>query len=118
MANFNKHIVGQVLYNILLHHYEAGIHYEFSEEAEEMFEVIIDNYNSQFNLKYSTSSSQLASSQPELDTSEHEDIFVHTKATELVGRIACVLSVYCNGMYVTYVMSPIKILVFFLTYAI
>ena len=54
MANFNEHIVGQVLYNILLHHYEAGIHYEFSEETEELFEVIIDNYNSQFNLKYST----------------------------------------------------------------
>ena len=100
MANFNEHIVGQVLYNILLHHYEAGIHYKFSEEAEELFEVIIDNYNSQFNLKYSTSSSQLASSQCELDTSEHEDIFVHTKAAELVGRVACVLSVYCNGMFV------------------
>ena len=46
MVNFSEHIVRQVLYNILLHHYEAGIHYEFSEKAEELFEVIIDNYNS------------------------------------------------------------------------
>ena len=86
-----------VLYMILTHHYERNIHYEFDNDAEDLFEEIIDNYNAQFNLKYSTSSSQMSSSQPELDTSEHEEIFVHTKAAELVGRIACVLSIYCNG---------------------
>ena len=99
MSKFDENIVGKVLHAILTHHFESGIHYELSEEAEEMFEVIIDNYNSQFNLKYSTSSSQITSSQPELDTSEREDIFVRTKAAELVGRIACVLSIYCNGKY-------------------
>ena len=82
-----------------MHHFETGIKYELSPEAEDLFEEIIDNYNSQFNLKYSTSSSQITSSQPALDTSEREDIFVHTKAAELVGRVACVLSVYCNGTY-------------------
>ena len=89
--------MGEVLHGILTHHFENSIKYELSEEAEELFEIIIDNYNSQFNLKYSTSSSQLTSSQPELDTSEREDIFVRTKAAELVGRVACVLSIYCNG---------------------
>ena len=99
MMTYNENIVGMVLYEILKHHYEKGIHYELDPEAEDLFEEIIDNYNAQFNWKYSTSSSHLSSSQPELDTSEREEIFVRTKAAELVGRLACVLSIYCNGMY-------------------
>ena len=83
MTKFDENVVGQVLHGILLHHFDAGIKYELSTEAEGLFEEIIDNYNSQFNLKYSTSSSQITSSQPELDTSEREDIFVQTKAAEL-----------------------------------
>ena len=98
METYNENIVGMVLYEILKHHYEKGIHYELDSDAEDLFEEIIDQYNAQFNLKYSTSSSHLSSSQPELDTSEREEIFVRTKAAELVGRLACVLSIYCNGM--------------------
>ena len=86
-----------VLYRILSHHYERNIHYEFDNDAEDLFEEIIDNYNAQSNFKYSTSSSQMSSSQPELDTSERKEIFVCTKAAELVGRVACVLSIYSNG---------------------
>ena len=97
MATFPEHILGVVLYEIIKHHFKKKIHYELSSEAEELFEEIIDNYNAQFNLKYSTSSSQLSSSQPELETCEREEIFVRTKAAELVGRLACVLSIYCNG---------------------
>ena len=97
LAEFNENIVGMVLYNILTHHYDKNTHYEFDNDAEDLFEEIIDNYNAQFNLKYSTSSSQISSSQPELDTSECEEIFVRTKAAKLVGRVACVLSIYCNG---------------------
>ena len=58
------------LYNILTHHFESKIHYELDQETEDLFEEIIDNYNVQFNLKYSTSCSQISSSQPELDTSD------------------------------------------------
>ena len=90
MSTYPEHIVGMVLYEILKHHFEKNIHYELSSEAE-------DNYNAQFNLKYSTSGSQMSSSQPELETSECEELFVRTKAAELVGRLACVLSVYCHG---------------------
>ena len=97
MEIFPEHIVGMVLYQILRHHFEQKIHYTLSSDAEELFEEIIDNCNAQFNLKYSTSSSQFSSSQPELETSEREEIFVRTKAAELVGRLACVLSIYCNG---------------------
>ena len=89
-----------VLYNKLTHHYDKNTHYEFDNDAEDLFEEIIDNYNAQFNLKYSTSSSQISSSQPELDTSERKEIFVRTKAAELVGRVACMLSIYCNGKFV------------------
>ena len=97
IRTYPEHIVGMVLYEILKHHFERGINYEFSSEAKDLFEEIIDNYNSQFNLKYSTSSSQISSSQPELETSEREEIFVRTKAAELVGRLSCVLSIYCHG---------------------
>ena len=99
MDTYHENIVGMVLYEILKHHHDKGIHYELNPEAEDMFEEIIDNYNAQFNLKYSTHSSHLSSSQPELDTSEREEIFVRTKAAELVGRLACVLSIYCNGKH-------------------
>ena len=97
MSTYPEHIVGMVLYEILKHHFEKNIHYELSSEAEDLFEEIMDNYNAQFNLKYSTSGSQMSSSQPKLETSECEEIFVRTKAAELVGRLACVLSVYCHG---------------------
>ena len=97
MSTYPEHIVGMVLYEILKHHFEKNIHYEFSLEAEDLFEEIMDNYNAQFNLKYLTSGSQMSSSQPELETCEHEELFVRTKAAELVGRLACVLSVYCHG---------------------
>ena len=97
MSTYPEHIVGMVLYEILKHHFEKNIHYELSLEAEDLFEEIMDNYNAQFNLKYLTSGSQMSSSQPELETSEREELFVRTKAAELVGRLACVLSVYCHG---------------------
>ena len=97
MSTYPEHIVGMVLYEILKHHFEKNIYYELSAEAEDLFEEIMDNYNAQFNLKYSTSGSQMSSSQPELETSECEELFVRTKAAELVGRLACVLSVYCHG---------------------
>ena len=92
-----KKFVAEFNENILTHHYDRNTHYEFDNDAEDLFEEIIDNYNAQFNLKYSTSSSQISSSQPELDTSEREEIFLCTKAAELVGRVACVLSIYYNG---------------------
>ena len=97
ISTYPEHIVGMVLYEILKHHFEKNIHYQLSSEAEDFFEEIMNNYNAQFNLKYSTSGLQISSSQPELETSEHEEIFVRTKAAELVGRLACVLSIYCHS---------------------
>ena len=69
MMTYPEHIVGMVLYEILKHHFEKNIHYELSWEAEDLFEAIMDNYNAQFSLKYSTSGSQMSSSQPELEMS-------------------------------------------------
>ena len=97
-----------VLYEILKHHFEKNIHYELSLEAEDLFEEIMDNYNAQFNLKYSTSGSQISSSQPELEMSEHEELFVRTKAAELVGRLACVLSE--EILFINFSFQPLKAL--------
>ena len=85
-----------IMAKILAFHLNKDTCYTLSEEAEEIFEAITDKYSGQFNLKYSTSS-QLSASQPELDLEEKSEICVHTKATELIGRLTCVLWVYCNG---------------------
>ena len=70
--------------------------YTLNEEAEKLFEEITDKYSGQFNLKYS-SATQLSASQPVLDLAEKAEICVRTKVTELIGRLMCVLWVYCNG---------------------
>ena len=61
------------------------------------FEEICDKLNGLFNMKYSTGS-QLSSSQTPLDTADKAEINVRTKATELIGRLACILWVYCKGI--------------------
>ena len=55
-------------------------------------------YHSEFNLKY-TSSSQMSVSQPDLDNTEKSELSVHTKASEIIGRLKCVLWVYCEVYY-------------------
>ena len=94
--NYNDNIMGMVMAKILGFHLNNNTCYTLSNEAEQIFEAITDKYSSQFNLKYSTSS-QLSASQPELDLVEKSEISVHTKATELIGRLTCILWVYCNG---------------------
>ena len=81
---------------ILEYHMDNEVIYVLSDEAELLFEQITDKYRGQFNLKYS-SASQISDSQPELNTEEKSEISVRTKATELIGRLACVFWVYCNG---------------------
>lgn len=104
---YDDNIVGMVLSKIFAFHQDKDICYVLDEQADKLFEEITDKYSGQFNLKYSTAS-QLSSSQPELDTEEKSEISVRTKATELIGRLTCVLWVYCNGKYTIYIcQSPI-----------
>ena len=95
---FNDNLIGIIMLNILMYHEDKDTCYTLDDEAKKLFECITDKYSGQFNLKYS-SASQLSSSQPELDTEEWADICVRTKATELIGRLTCVLWVYCNGNF-------------------
>ena len=41
--------------------------------------------------------SDVASSQPVLDDEEKSEICVCSKAPEIIGRLTCVLWIYCNG---------------------
>ena len=91
--------MGMVMLKIFSIHHDKDICYTLDNEADQLFERITDKYSGQFNLKYSMSI-QLSSSQPELDTDEWANICVQTKATELIGRLTCVLWVYCNGNYI------------------
>ena len=94
IRRFDDNLIGIIMLNILTYHKDKDTCYTLDEEAEKLFERITDKYSGQFNLKYS-SASQLSSSQPELDTEERADICIRTKATELIGRLTCVLA-YCG----------------------
>ena len=94
---YDDNIIGILLEGILNIHKEKKITYSLSDEAEEVFEVIIDKLNDQFNLKY-TAASQIPASQPDLNSNEKCELSVRTKATEIIGRLTCVLWVYCKGI--------------------
>ena len=81
---------------ILLAHKDQKTVYKLSEEADKLYEKIIDKLNDQYNLKY-TSSSQLSKSQPDLNNNEKSKMSMQTKATEIIGRSTCSLWIYCNG---------------------
>ena len=93
---YDDNIIGQVMEAILEHHKDKDILYILNEEAEGVFEVITDKLNDQFNLKY-TLSSQISASQPDLDNTEKSELSVHMKATEVIGRVTCMLWVYYKG---------------------
>ena len=98
MRHYDDNVMGQVMAKIFVHHSETDTCYTLTEDAEKVFEAITDKYNGQFNLKYSTPS-QISASQPKLYLEEKSEICVRTKVTELIGRLTCVLWVYCNGKY-------------------
>ena len=83
---------------ILHHHKDTEITYELDDEGNQAYEQIVNKYNDQYNLKY-TSTSQISASQPDLNMEEKAELSVRTKATEIIGRLACVLWIYCNGKY-------------------
>ena len=95
-SKYDADIVGQVMEGIVEFHKLQEVLYTLDEEAESIFEVITDKLNDQLNLKY-TSASQISASQPDLDNTEKSELSVRTKATEIIGRLTCVLWVYCKG---------------------
>ena len=78
-CNYDDNIMGMVMAKILGFHLDKDTCYTLSEEAEQIFEAITDKYSGQFNLKYSTSS-QLSTSQPELDLEEKSEILLSHKS--------------------------------------
>ena len=96
VSSCDANIMGMVMEGILLIHKDKKITYTLSEEADKLYEKIIDKLNNQFNLKY-TSASQLSASQPDLNNNEKSELSVRTKGTEIIGRLTCSLWIYCNG---------------------
>ena len=88
MQNYDDNVMGQVMSKIFAHHSETDTCYTLTEDAN-VFEAIMNKYNGQFNLKYSTAT-QLSASQPELNLEEKSEICIRTKATELIGHLTCV----------------------------
>ena len=94
-SKYDPDIVGKVMEAILEHHKKRDVLFTLNEEAESVF---TDKLNDQFNLKY-TSASQISASQPDLDNMEKSELSVRTKATEIIGRLTCILWVYCKGRF-------------------
>ena len=105
-SKYDADIIGQVMEGIVEFHKSQEVLYTLDEEAESVFEVITDKLNDQFNLKY-TSASQISASQPDLDNTEKSELSVRTKATEIIGRLTCVLWVYCKGSILCEVLEVI-----------
>ena len=96
---YSENLIGTVIEGILLVHKEQNIRYTLSEEADRVYECIIDKLNDQFNLKY-TSASQIPDSQPDLNNNEKSELSVRTKVIEIIGRLSCASWIYCKGTYV------------------
>ena len=105
-SKYDADIIGQVMEGIVEFHKSQEVLYMLDEEAESVFEVITDKLNDQFNLKY-TSASQISASQPDLDNTEKSELSVRIKATEIIGRLTCVLWVYCKGSILCEVLEVI-----------
>ena len=91
------------MYGILIHHKDNHVTYALDEEGNLLYEQIVNKFNDQYNLKY-TSASQVSASQPDLNMEEKVDLSVCTKATEIIGRLSCVLWIYwiyCWGTMVS-----------------
>ena len=96
MKSYDENVVGIVMEGILALHKDSNIKYTLSQEAEKVFECIMDKMNDQYNLKYTTAS-QISASQPDLNADEKLQLSVRTKGTKIIGRLTCVLWVYCKG---------------------
>ena len=94
---YEEDLIEKVCLALFKIHHEKAICYKLNDEAEELYEDIFDKYNGQFNLKYS-GSSEPCLSQSQLDHYEKLEINIRTKAPKLIGRLTCVLWIYCNGM--------------------
>ena len=95
--HYDNNVVGIVIEGILGIHQKSGIKYKLSDKGDSVFECIMDKLNDQYNLKYTTAS-QISASQPDLNSDEKLQLSVRTKGTEIIGRLACVLWVYCKGI--------------------
>ena len=95
-GSYDENVVGILMEGILALHKDSNIKYSLTEEVEKVFECIMDKMNDQYNLKY-TAASQILASQPDLNADEKLQLSVRTKGTEIIGRLTCVLWVYCKG---------------------
>lgn len=51
---YDENIMGKVVTEIFNIHKDIETTYELDEEAQDLYEAIVDKFNSQFNLKYSS----------------------------------------------------------------
>ena len=91
---YDEDLIGKICLALFKIHCEKAICYKLNDEAEMKRSLINTMGNSTSNIQ----EVQNHVCQSQLDHYEKSEINVRMKAPELIGRLTCVLWIYCNGM--------------------
>ena len=94
--NYDANLMGKIALAIFQHHYNADITYYHGKEAQKTYRRIVEAYNDQFNLKWSSSQD----GNDGLDSDDKSEISTRSKASTLIGRLSVILWIYFNGKLV------------------
>ena len=86
--------MGKIALAIFRHHYNADITYYHGKNAQMVYRRIVEAYNDQFNLKWSSSQE---ANDGGIDSDDKADISTRSKASTLIGRLSVILWIYING---------------------
>lgn len=92
---FGPHLMGKIALGIFQHHYNNEITYCLGKDAKDKYREIVEAYNDQFNLKWSSSQD----GNEALDSDDRADICTRSKAPTLIGRLSIILWIYINGKF-------------------
>lgn len=85
--------MGKIALAIFEHHFSNPITYKLGKEAKQCYDEIVETYNEQFNLKWSSSQD----GKEACDSDEKAEISTRSKAPTLIGRLSVILWIYFNG---------------------
>lgn len=95
METYDENLMGKIALAIYEHHSVNEITYKLGEEAKKCYDEIVEAYNDQFNIKWSSTQS----GQEGCDSDDKDNIATRSKAPTLIGRLSVILWIYFNGKY-------------------
>ena len=97
MSTYDENLMGKIALAIFDHHNTNPTTYKLGSEAKECYDDIVETYNEQFNLKWSSSQD----GKEPCDSDDKAEISTRSKAPTLIGRLSVILWIYFNGMYMS-----------------